>query len=439
MAGTGSVTLADTAPDTFSGSTEVQSGTLIVANATALSSATTVDSGGTLELAGGLTIGAADALRLNGFGVNGAGALQAVSGNDTWNGPVALASSTAIGTRAGTMLTIGAAPSAAELANGVITGPFSSNMSIEGSGTVVLAGPDSFEGYTTVVSGILAVDNVNALTGAPINGGRGTGVDAGATLQLWASGLYALDPLALSGTGVGGIGALENMAGNNTWQGPMKLSGNTTMTSLAGSSLTTRAEISNEGYLLTVNAAGGFDFGGLLTGAGGLVKNGPGTLTFSNPAPNLYAGTTVVNAGTLLLAKAPSVVAVGGAGLTINPGATLAGAGTISTNVINSGLVSPGSAAAVGTLTIIGNYMQTKSGSLTIGLASATAIDELMISGLATLAGALDVIPLDGFLPPPGDLLTILTFGSRSGQFAAAKLPSGDSLVYGPQSVMVKS
>ncbi|HKI36899.1 MAG TPA: autotransporter-associated beta strand repeat-containing protein [Gemmataceae bacterium] len=438
--GNGTCTLADTAPDTYTGPTQVHSGTLAIANAGALSSATTVDAGATLQLVGGLTISAADSLTLNGFGVNGAGALQAVSGNDTWNGTISLASTTAIATSAGTTLTIGASPTSAETTQGVINGPYTSNLYYEGSGTVVLAGADSYLGYTTVAGGILALDNLNALTGAPYYGGRGTSVDAGATLQLWAAGTYALDPLGLNGSGVGGMGALENMTGNNTWQGPIRLNGNTTMASAAGSTLTTKAEIGNEGYLLTVNAVGNVDFAGFILGAGGLTKNGPCTLTFSNPAPNLYAGATVINAGTLLLAKAAGVSAITGAGVTIDAAATLAGSGTIDANVTNYGLVSPGGAGATGTLTINGNYTQMGSGNLDIGLASTTAIDQLMISGLATLAGTLNVSLLNGFVPKSGDSFEIMTYGSYSGKFGTVNFPnSGDGIVYGPHGVTIEA
>ncbi len=435
--GNGTFTLADIAPDTYTGPSQVLSGTLAIANAGALSSATTVDAGATLQLVGGLTIGAADSLTLNGFGVNGAGALQAVSGNDTWNGTISLASTTAIATSAGTTLTIGASPTPAETTKGVINGPYTSNLYFEGSGTVVLAGADTYLGYTSVVGGILALDNLNALTGAPYYGGRGTSVDAGATLQLWAAGTYALDPLELNGPGGGGRGALENMTGNNTWQGPIRLNGNTTMASAADSTLTTKAEIGNEGYLLTVNAVGNVDFAALIMGAGGLTKNGPGTMSFSNPAPNLYAGPTVLNAGTLMLVKPAGVSAITGAGVTVNAGATLAGSGTIDANVINSGVVSPGGAGNVGTLIVNGNYTQTVGGALDVELESTTAIDQLMISGIATLAGTLDVALLDGFVPKSGEQFKIVAFASRSGEFGTDNLPPGLSVVYDAQDVTI--
>ena len=104
MQGNGTFLLADTAGDTYTGPTTVQSGTLAITNAAALSAATTV-TGGTLLLQR-VTVSNADSLTLNGMGVNGAGALQAAGGSDTWNGMITLNSNTAIGTAAGTTLRI---------------------------------------------------------------------------------------------------------------------------------------------------------------------------------------------------------------------------------------------------------------------------------------------------------------------------------------------
>jgi autotransporter-associated beta strand protein len=426
-----------TGTNTYAGATMVSDGTLAVANAEALghpagkttNGGTTVDAGATLELQGGLTFDPTESLTLNGPGVNGAGALLNGSGSNTWDGTITLASSTAIGAATGSTLTI----------DGVISGPYTSNPSFVGGGTVVLAAADTFQGYTTVMAGILALANANALTGAPIYGGRGTTVDSGATLQLRAGVTYALNPLTLNGGGVGGtMGALESLTGNNIWVGPIKLGSDATITSAAGSTLSSTAAITNEGYVLTVNAVGNVNLTHI-TGAGGLTKDGSGTLTFSGSAPNLYAGPTVVNAGTLMLAKPAQVQAIGGAGVTINAGATLAGSGTIDANVTNAGVVSPGGAGGVGTLTINGNYTQTTGGALDIELASAKAIDQVMIAGLATLDGTLNVGLLDGFIPIPGEVFAITTFGSSSGEFATANVPPGDGIAYGLHDVTLDS
>lgn len=327
--------------------------------------------------------------------------------------------------------------------HGVISGLFTSNLSIVDGGTVVLAGADTFEGYTMVTAGFLALDNATALGGAPLNGGRGTTVDSGATLQLEGGITYAIEPLALNGTGVGGTaGALQSLTGNNTWQGPIKLNSAATIASESGSTLIDHVQIANEGYLLTVNAVGNVELATTLSGAGGLTKDGTGTLTFSSSAPNLYTGPTVVNGGTLFLAKPAGIQAVGGTGVTVNAGATLAGSGSINADVTNAGVVSPGGQGAIGSLVINGNYTQTAGGTLSMELAGTKAIDQLMISGVGSLDGTLNVSLLNGFQPAAGNLFQIMTFGSSSGLFGIVNLANPGngvvlSNVYDPQALTI--
>src|SRR5262249_8538403 len=47
-----------------------------------------------------------------------------------------------------------------------------------------------------------------------------------------------------------------------------------------------------------------------------------------------------------------------------------------------------------------------------------TLFDQVNISGAATLDGTLNVGRLNGYLPNSGDTFKVLSFGSRSGQFA---------------------
>src|SRR5262245_743206 len=76
----------------------------------------------------------------------------------------------------------------------------------------------------------------------------------------------------------------------------------------AASTLTVTGSVTNGGHLLTVTGAGAVNLGGGIAGAGGLTKNGTGTLTLSGRASNTYAGTTGVIDGTLLLNKTPALV-----------------------------------------------------------------------------------------------------------------------------------
>src|SRR6185369_10537384 len=63
-------------------------------------------------------------------------------------------------------------------------------------------------------------------------------------------------------------------------------------------------------------------------------------------------------------------------------------------------------------------------GGLTVG----TDYDRAAITGAATLAGTLNISLINGFEPNIGDTFTIMTFGSRSGDFATVNgttIPNG--------------
>jgi len=124
-----------------------------------------------------------------------------------------------------------------------------------------------------------------------------------------------------------------------------------------------------------------------LTGTGALAKTGSGMLILNGV--NTYSGGTSVSAGTLEIGDAahPTAsilgdVAVGSAG-------TLRGHGSIGGNVTNDGVVRPG--GSIGTLTILGNYTQSPTGTLFIDV-SPTAASQLKVGGTATLAGTLNVL-----------------------------------------------
>ena len=99
----------------------------------------------------------------------------------------------------------------------------------------------------------------------------------------------------------------------------------------------------------------------------------------------------------------------------VNRAGTLAGSGTIGGNVTNNGRVSPGSAGAPGTLTILGNYTQANDADLMIQIANTSEFGALNVLGTADLAGRLDAVLLNGFVPAVGDSFTFLTAGSLNG------------------------
>ncbi len=81
---------------------------------------------------------------------------------------------------------------------------------------------------------------------------------------------------------------------------------------------------------LTVFNGGSLTLPGSITGSGGLVKNGGGTLTLSSAGANTYSGTTTVNDGTLVVSTGDDFfVQVIGGNLTIGDGVGAAGSAVV--------------------------------------------------------------------------------------------------------------
>ncbi len=171
-----------------------------------------------------------------------------------------------------------------------------------GVGALILGDGNTLTGSIAISAGTLALGNANALS-TPSNA---VSVTAGATLDLGGQTIGA-NTLAISGTGVGGNGALINssataasFAGTITVSAPLTVGGNGDIT-LSGS-------VNSNTNVLT--------------------KIGNDTLTLSGATDNNNLAVTV-NAGTVVLAKTSSGVhAIGQAVLFVNGGvAQLAGTG----------------------------------------------------------------------------------------------------------------
>ena len=186
----GSGTLVLMNANTYGGNTVVDEGALNVENNSALGApggATTVLDGAQLQLQAPSAAAPLDVtgenLVLSGVGLAGAGALVNVFGNNTWGSAgntitlTALpgfapqttpAAAVAIGVaNPGDALTlastVGEPASQTQGIPAVPTVPFSSALSKVGAGTLVLQQADTYSGSTAVTSGILDIQNSNAL------------------------------------------------------------------------------------------------------------------------------------------------------------------------------------------------------------------------------------------------------------------------------------
>jgi fibronectin-binding autotransporter adhesin len=92
------------------------------------------------------------------------------------------------------------------------------NVTQNGSGTLTLGAANTFNGTVTVGSGATLVPGNSAALGTT-NGG--TVVSSGGTLDVGANAInLGQEPITISGTGVGGAGALVNSSGSLTFVGP---------------------------------------------------------------------------------------------------------------------------------------------------------------------------------------------------------------------------
>ena len=261
--------------------------------------------------------------------------------------------------------------------------------------------------YTVTFGGTLAQTNL-PLTAFGRNGaqalatfvGRG-GVNVrvwdGATLELDGSSgdlTFNNQHLTLNGSGVGGNGALRNLAGNNTWNGPVLLATDTTVDVATATQLTFN--------------------GGVQTGSGVLNKVGGGLLRFPSGTPANNQASTVIHAGT--------VEVLGTLGTVQINGGTLQGTGTVGTLTVTStgGAIRPGDTASGNTIGTLSSSTTTLTSTTTlyVDLQSTTNHDVLSVNGNINLGNA-TLTGTAGSGIGIGDAFTIITAtGTVSGQFA---------------------
>ena len=110
---------------------------------------------------------------------------------------------------------------------------------------------------------------------------------SGAAIEIDGSGLTIAEPIAsLIGTGVGGAGALRNLANANTWSGAITLGAGGATVNERGGTLTLSGGVTGDTRPLTVDGAGDTTISGVIgTTSGTLTKTGTGTLTLAAPTP----------------------------------------------------------------------------------------------------------------------------------------------------------
>ncbi|HZJ16511.1 MAG TPA: autotransporter-associated beta strand repeat-containing protein, partial [Chthoniobacteraceae bacterium] len=173
-----------------------------------------------------------------------------------------------------------------------------------GAAAVTIATANSYTGATTISTGVLNIQNADAL-GSTISG---TTVASGAALQIQGFITTAAEALTLNGTGVANDGALRNIADFNTYAGLVTLGSSTRINSDSGTlMLSNPGTITGTGFGLLVGGAGDTTIASIIgTGSGNLIKDGAGTLTLNGV--NTFAGGVVISEGIL---RAGSDLALG--------------------------------------------------------------------------------------------------------------------------------
>ncbi len=168
----------------------------------------------------------------------------------------------------------------------------------------------------------------------------------------------------------------------------------------------------------------------LVTVANGFTNNG--TLELTSTVSAGQASSLTIAAGTL-------VNAVGGT-ISVLPGVGgIGGTRTLAGQVDNRGTLNL-TAGGAGTLTLNGSLVTSGVINLQIGgTLPGLEYSKVAVSGAVTLGGTLNAALVNGFTPLAAQTFTILASGSpRTGTFNTATVPSGTSVQYNANSVVVQ-
>jgi hypothetical protein len=116
--------------------------------------------------------------------------------------------------------------------------------------------------------------------------------------------------------------------------------------------------------------------------------------------------TIAVSAGTVTINFAGHTLTTE-SGLSISPGATLHGAGTLVGDITTAGTIAPGSSP--GTLNILGSL--TSSGTLEFEIAGASLYDQIDLTGVFDARGTIKLKLLSGYVPSDGSSFDLMDFG----------------------------
>jgi len=313
---TGSFTQSFSGTNTFTGGLTLNQGGLNLNSATALgaTASTFTINGGTLGNSSGAAVAITNG---NAIVINANFSAGLTNALDLGTGAVSL------GTAAGTSRTLSVTTGVLTLSGNIANGTTATEIIKTGGGTLALSGTNTFTGLLTVSAGNLLVRSNGAL------GGTGNGVLFTATAL---SRLQLDNNITVTGESVI-TPYIENIGGNNTWEGPVRVTVGATLTLdvAAGSSLLIKGDVNasdtaNANHTFTMTGSGTGEVRGVVTNTFGVNKTGTGTWIFSGA--NTYTSATNVNAGVLQVGKA-GVGQTGTGAVTVAANASLSGTGIV--------------------------------------------------------------------------------------------------------------
>ncbi len=413
----GSGVLTLTAGNNYSGGTTVSGGTLVAANNSAVGSSGVVlsPSSGTATLA--FTSAAPS---IGSLASSGSGSSAVVLGN-------------AAGPGSSTLLSVGADNTSA-IFSGAISDLAATaaaavgSLTKIGSGTLTLAGVNTYSGTTSVAGGVLSLAGTASLPGYNVSGEVGVAPGVVLAVQLgngatgWSSAQVAsllahvnwansaalgidttsgsanysasiTNPIALTKLGANAL----ILTGKNTYSGATTVSEGTLSIgdgSTLGAGLASPAIGVGSGATLEFNLPDALSYGGAIGGAGLLLKAGTGQLALTGN--NSLSGAIAVTAGTLRLDSpgalpAASSVFVSGGTLDLGGNAFAQSGASI---VVTGGVVQNGSWSYAGVYSAVPGSGVTASVSANLGGSAAlgmTGSGTLFLTGVNTYAGGTTV------------------------------------------------
>lgn len=482
-ANTNTLTLS-TGTNTFTGSVTVAGGTLVAGSATALgnaANAVAVTAGGTLGFSGGATIANANPLSVAGTGAAGRnGAIDNISGTNSFAGPITLTANATIGATAGSLTlsgglggagipTFNPASGSTITLSTVALNIGTNDLTKNGAGILVLPNLANTMGNQNVNAGLLrasadnnlgATTNTLNLNGGGLQYGAAFAVDPTRPVVLGASGgtidTNALSPtfgavmtgpgsFTKSGSGVLSLGAAQNYGGGTSVTG-----GTLKITAANQLPATTTLTV---GVFTTPVAGATFDMtaAGANQTLGGLIVNPGSSSTTSNTFVQLGTNTLTVN-GNISFSPAGTANSFPAQIL----GGTLDLGGAVRNLLVNSNNNSGGdlvisSVIANGGLNYTGNFNSTNSSVAVLSLTGANTFTggltvnagTVSVSSTGTLGGATNPVTVNAS-GTVNSLVTIasaqtiggLSGGTLSGTATATVTMSGPLTVNQPNNTV---